>query len=254
MNAVKLLDPDHFLIIAHRGASGFAPEHTMEAYRMADEMRADYLEVDLQMTKDGELIAMHDIMMNRTTDMEGLVKNYTLEEIKQADAGSHFDPKYKGAKVPALREVFEEFGKRVNYYIELKAPAEYPGVEEKLLLLLNEYGLLDEDLPNGKVVIQSFDGESLKRLNGLYPKIALIRLLRFLEEAKLTDEELEEINTYATGLGINYQSLNESFVRQVRAKGMLLHVYTVNQPEALERTKKMKATGVFTDKLIRRQE
>ncbi|WP_088005532.1 glycerophosphodiester phosphodiesterase family protein [Indiicoccus explosivorum] len=252
MSGVKLLDPDHFLIIAHRGASGFAPEHTMEAYRLAEEMKADYIEVDLQMTRDGELVAMHDIQMDRTTDMEGLVKEHTLEEVKKADAGSYFSPEFSGVRVPALREVFEEFGTDVNYYIELKAPHEYPGVEEKLILLLEEYGLLEEELPLGKVVIQSFDGESLKRLKNMYPKLALIRLLRFMGEADLTDEELEEIRDYATGIGINYQSLNGAFVRKVREKGMLLHVYTVNRADHLERTKKLNATGAFTDKLIER--
>lgn len=80
--------PDDFLVIGHRGASGYAPEHTLEAYRLAQQMGADYLEIDLQQTKDGELIAMHDENVNRTTDKNGLVSAFTLSEVQQMDAAA----------------------------------------------------------------------------------------------------------------------------------------------------------------------
>lgn len=83
-------EQQHFLIIGHRGASGYAPEHTIEAYQLAAEMGADYLEIDLQQTKDGELVAMHDETVDRTTNGKGLVKSYSLKELQQLDAGSWF--------------------------------------------------------------------------------------------------------------------------------------------------------------------
>ena len=76
---VSILESDKLLIIAHRGASGYAPEHTMESYKLAKELGADYLEIDLQMTKDGQLVAMHDETVDRTTDGEGFVSDFTLE-------------------------------------------------------------------------------------------------------------------------------------------------------------------------------
>jgi len=82
------------LNVAHRGASGYAPEHTLLSYELGESMKGDYIEIDLQMTKDGELIAMHDETLDRTTNGTGLVKDYTLEEIKQLDAGSWFNEKY----------------------------------------------------------------------------------------------------------------------------------------------------------------
>ena len=127
--------------VSHRGASGYAPEHTITSYQMGDKMHGDYIEVDLQMTKDGKLIAMHDETVDRTTDGTGLVKDYTLEQIKQLDAGSWFNEKYPqyanseyaGLKVPTLEEVFQKFGKNENYYIETKSPEVYPGMEKELL-------------------------------------------------------------------------------------------------------------------------
>ncbi|GGI41669.1 hypothetical protein GCM10010896_14590 [Mammaliicoccus stepanovicii] len=97
-NQESVLDKD-YLNIAHRGASGSTPEHTYVAYDKAIKQNADYTELDLQMTKDNRLIAMHDNKVDRTTNGTGLVKNKSHEEIKKLDAGSWFDKKIKGEKV-----------------------------------------------------------------------------------------------------------------------------------------------------------
>lgn len=112
-------------------------------------MHADYLELDLQMTKDGHLVAMHDDKVNRTTNGTGRVDHYTLAELKQLDAGSWFNqkypkyqnPQYVGQQVPTLDEIFSRYGTSVNYYIETKSPDVYPGMEEQLLRQLHQYGL-----------------------------------------------------------------------------------------------------------------
>ncbi len=106
------LNPNKILNVAHRGASGNAPEHTLLAYKLGQQMKGDYIEIDLQMTKDGELIAMHDETLERTTNGTGHVKDFTLAEIKQLDAGSWFNekypeyakPEYFGLKVPTFRK------------------------------------------------------------------------------------------------------------------------------------------------------
>ena len=110
-------------------------------------MHGDYIELDLQMTKDGHLIAMHDEKVDRTTDGTGYVKDMTLAEIKKLDAGSWFNetypqyakPEYEGLQVPTLEEVFKEFGKNNSYYIETKSPEIYPGMEKELLRLVDKY-------------------------------------------------------------------------------------------------------------------
>lgn len=246
--------PEDFLIIGHRGASGYAPEHTIESYRLAEEMGADYLEIDLQQTKEGELVAMHDSTVDRTTDQNGPVNSYTLAQLKQLDAGSWFneehpdlaDEKNIGATIPSLREVFEEFGTSVNYYIETKSPEDYENMEQELLHLLNEFHLL-EDPASGKVILQSFSPESLILLHQSSPDIPLIQLLRFDGKADITDDELKQIKTYAAGIGTNYKTITPNFTQKVRQADLELHPYTVNSEKELLNMFDMGATGVFTD-------
>lgn len=158
------LSSTKFLYIAHRGASGIAPEHTFASYDIALKNKADYLEIDLQMTSDGELVALHNDQVDQTTNGKGYVKDYTWAELKTLDAGSWFNQAhpdkankiYKKETVPSLKQIIGKYGTSVNYYIETKSPSKYPEMEEKLLSILKEKGLLKEDQPFGKVVIQSF--------------------------------------------------------------------------------------------------
>lgn len=124
--------------IAHRGASGHAPENTMAAFEKAFEMKADYIEIDVQMTKDGELIAIHDTTVNRTTNGTGSVGDYTLEEIQQLDAGSWFGQEFVGERIPTFEEIIDTYRGKIGLLIELKSPELYPGVEEKVAEALME--------------------------------------------------------------------------------------------------------------------
>ncbi|KXZ03426.1 glycerophosphodiester phosphodiesterase family protein, partial [Bacillus cereus] len=194
---------NHIKNIAHRGASAYAPEHTIAAYQLGQQMNGDYIEIDLQMTKDGHLVAMHDETLNRTTNGTGLVKEHTLEEIKQLNAGSLFNEKYpnlakkefENAKVPTLTEIIETFGHNANYYIETKTPDEYPGMEEKLLEIINHYEIQD------KVIIQSFSEESLQKIHSLNSNISIVQLLPYKKAVQLTKLEIEKYKMYCIGLG-----------------------------------------------------
>lgn len=247
-------ESQQFLIIGHRGASGYAPEHTLESYQLATEMGADYLEIDLQQTKDGELIAMHDESLERTTNGKGLVKSYTLKELQQLDAGSWFNEKfpnkahenYIGLTVPTLREVFERFGTSVNYYIETKSPDDYKHMEQKLLKLVDEYQLVD-NTSNNKVIIQSFSQKSLEAVHEICPDIPLIQLVQYNENAIISQERITEIKKYAIGIGVNYKSVTESVAQQVRQAGLELHPYTVNSEDEILDVIDIGATGIFTD-------
>ncbi|MGG3403579.1 glycerophosphodiester phosphodiesterase [Bacillus paranthracis] len=196
--------------IAHRGASAYAPEHTIAAYKLGQQLKGDYIEIDLQMTKDGHLVAMHDETVNRTTNGTGLVKEHTLEELKQLNAGSTYNKKYpnlakkeyENAKVPTLEEVIEVFGHDANYYIETKSPDEYSGMEEKLLEIINHYEIQD------KVIIQSFSEESLQKLHSLHVNIPLVQLLSYKKAVQLTESEIEKYSTYCIGLGMNYKYIH----------------------------------------------
>src|SRR5262245_55585750 len=139
---------DPVLNIGHRGASGYAPEHTIPAYDLALPLGADYIEQDLQLTSDGVLVCLHDTELDRTArgaaeNCTGSVGDKTLAQIKTCDVGSWFNdanpglarPEYVGLQIPTLEEVFVRYGRRVNYYIETKSPETADHMEERLLAL-----------------------------------------------------------------------------------------------------------------------
>ncbi len=243
------------LNVAHRGASGHAPEHTIAAYELGEQMKGDYIEIDLQMTKDGHLIAMHDETVNRTTDGTGLVKDKTLAEIKELDAGTWFNERYpeyakeeyEGLQVPTLEEVFERFGRGADYYIETKSPDVYPGMEEKLVELLEEYKLTGVNGPSSHVIIQSFSQESLLKLHEMNPKIPLVQLKSYRTPATITDEEIAEIKEYAVGVGPNFAQIDQAYVEKVRESGLHIHPYTINEKEDIRKALEWGVTGVFTN-------
>lgn len=238
------------LNVAHRGASGYAPEHTITSYKMGEKMHGDYIEVDLQMTKDGELIAMHDETLDRTTNGTGQVKDYTLKEIKQLDAGSWFNEKYperakaeyEGLQVPTLEEVFQTFGKNANYYIETKSPEVYPGMEQKLVDVVNEYGINKD-----KLLVQSFSSESLLKMNQIDPSVKLVQLMEYASPATLTDEEVQAIKQYAMGIGPNSDMIDRAYVQQAVQNGLEIHPYTVNEKEEMQKLIDWGVTGMFTN-------
>jgi glycerophosphoryl diester phosphodiesterase len=235
---------DKFLIIGHRGASAYAPEHTIKSYEIALELGVDYIELDLQMTKDGYLIAMHDSTVDRTTDGTGKVSNLTLSEIKQLDVGSWFNeeyPKYakkeyEGLQVPTLDEILKYFGNKVNYYIEIKQPDENLKVIDKLLEAISQYGLIEN------VIIQSFSINSLKEINVKQPKLTLIYLgnpenINFKEAAK-----------YADGVGLSYLDLNKQHIEKAHELGLVVHCWTVDDKKEIKKLLEWNVDGIFTNK------
>jgi glycerophosphoryl diester phosphodiesterase len=252
----SLLSESRFLNIAHRGASGHAPEHTLVSYQIGEDMNADYIEVDLQMTKNGTLIAMHDSDISRTTDREGAVQDLDIDEIKSLEAGSWFndenpdlaEPVFNQIEIPTLDEILDTFGHDANYYIETKSPEIYPEMVKKLLEVLHQHDLIGEGIPEGQVIIQSFDKSSLLQVKKQEPSIPLIKLINYRDdEAELTEKEMDEIKEYAVGIGVNHRSLTEEYVENVRREGLLLHPYTVNEKEDMERLINWGVTGIFTD-------
>lgn len=240
---------NHIKNIAHRGASAYAPEHTIAAYKLGQQLRGDYIEIDLQMTKDGHLVAMHDETVNRTTNGTGLVKEHTLEEIKQLNVGSFFNEKhpslakkeFEGAKVPTLEEIIETFGHNANYYIETKSPDEYPGMEEKLLEIIKHYEISD------KVIIQSFSEASLQKIHSLDVNIPLVQLLPYKKAAQLTELEMKKYKTYCIGLGMNYKYIDSAYVKRIKKHGLEVHPFTVDNETDMKKLLLWGVDGMFTN-------
>ncbi|MDW8570588.1 glycerophosphodiester phosphodiesterase [Staphylococcus shinii] len=256
-NWIHNLTGEKFTTIAHRGASGYAPEHTFYSYdKSHNAIGASYIEIDLQMTKDGHLVAMHDETVDRTTNGTGRVDQYTLEELKQLDAGSKFNEQnpqyansnYKGAQIPTLDEILERYGTDANYYIETKSPDVYPGMEEKLLDTLNKHQLLNEQsLKKGHVMVQSFSQESLLKMKDLNSNVPLIRLLDKGELPNMTQQDFNYIKQYAIGVGPEYTDLTKENVTNLKNTGFLVHPFTVNEVADMERLNEYGVDGLFTN-------
>ncbi|PKH11158.1 glycerophosphodiester phosphodiesterase [Planomicrobium sp. MB-3u-38] len=249
------LNSNEILNVAHRGASGHAPEHTLAAYELGEQMKGDFIEVDLQMTEDGVLIAMHDEKVDRTTDGSGFVKDMTLDEIKQLDAGSWFNeaypdkakPEYAGLTVPTLEEIIEEFGRGSRYYIETKGPDVYPEMQEELLRVLYKHKLIGSNAASSKVLVQSFSADSLLEMHELDPEIPLIQLISYSEPATITDQEISVIKEYALGIGTSYTSIDKEYVEKIRENELLIHPFLVNSKADMERLLDWGVTGMFTN-------
>ena len=146
-------------VFAHRGASGYAPENTLQAFSLAQEQGADGIELDVQLTKDGEVVVIHDETIDRTSTGKGYVRDYTLEELKKFSFHNHME-KYKGVKIPTLREVLElvKPGK-MEVNIELKTGIFwYPDIEEKTMKIVEEAGMED------RVIYSSFNHYSVQKV------------------------------------------------------------------------------------------
>jgi glycerophosphoryl diester phosphodiesterase len=235
------------IIIGHRGASGHAPEHTFASYQRALEIGVDYLEQDLQMTSDGVLVVMHDPTLDRTTSCSGLVIEHSLEQVKACDAGSWFAPQFATERVPTLRELFERYGRNVNYYIETKNPEEAPGMEEKLLELLDEFGLRARAASDWQVLIQSFSRDSLLKLHAIDDRLPLIQLIEDEHDSAAIRAMLPGIAEFAVGIGPSRTSVDAELVAAVHEHGLVVHPWTVNDPAEIRRLIALGVDGMFTD-------
>jgi len=248
------LPKDPFLIIAHRGASAYAPEHTIEAYDMAYNMDADYIEIDLNRTKDGKLVAIHDVIIPYVPGNK-VVSDFTLAELKKFSPGVKFNnehpefvsTKYRHSRIPELTEIIRHFDGAVNFYIEIKSPKLYEGIEAQLLQILRSHSLLKSTTILPQVIIQSFDASCLKKVFKMEPSIPLIKLYSFKNDATLSKKEIRELKKYASGIGVNLKALTPEFVQLIQSEGLHVHAYTVNEEEKIRSAIKLGLNGVFTN-------
>ncbi len=248
------------LTVGHRGASGYAPEHTFPSYDLALGMGADYIEQDLQLTGDGVLVVLHDETLDRTArgpeeNCTGSVIDKILEQIKTCEVGSWFNEEnpgyareeYVGLEIPTLEEVFQRYGSGVNYYIETKNPEEAPGMEEELLRLMDKYGLAGPAIERRQVLIQSFSPASLRKIQALNPALPLIRLYEDEETAETIAQDLDEARTYAMGIGPSKDDVDRSLVSEARARSLQVHPYTVNEESEMEALISVGVDAMFTN-------
>ncbi|REB08634.1 hypothetical protein DVB69_05740 [Sporosarcina sp. BI001-red] len=249
------LPSEPFLVIAHRGASAYAPAHTFPSYELAIEMGAHYIELDLHRTKDGKLVVLHNdsIELNGSELEIDEITSDTLSAFKPAEefnqpTNQFASQRFASLRVPSLEQVLREFGDSTNYYIEIKSPERYPGIEQQLIDQLDGHHLLDRDDPIPKVIIQSFSSDSLKKVHELSPATPLIQLYSLKEKAKLSPSKLKQVSQYASGVGVNAEVVTKQLVETVHQAGLAIHPFTVNESEQASTLISLGVNGVFTDR------
>lgn len=236
----KKVHNPNLLSIAHRGASGLAPENTRAAFQKAVELRADYLEFDVHLSKDGELIIMHDDKIDRTTNGSGYIKDLTVDELKALDAGAAFSKEFENEPIMTLDELLEEFYDQIGLLIELKNPKSYPGIEEKVVSLLQEYGDLSS------IIIQSFDVDSMKKIHTLLPEIEVAVLIH-PSESLLSAKKLDELTSFASYINFNVSFLSKKMVDNIHERDSKVLVWSKKDKRMVSKAQKFGVDGIISD-------
>jgi len=223
------------LVIAHRGASSEAPENTLAAFNRGLETGADGFEFDVHMSKDGEVVVIHDETVTRTTNGSGWVRDMTRSELTALDAGSWFDIRFKGERIPTLREVLgliADRSKLIN--IELKSGMViYPHIERKVIEVLSEFDILD------KTIISSFNHYSLRMVKGVEPKVRT----GILYMEGLVEPWIYASHVPADALHPAFYLVTPEIVRGAHDAGLSVNVWTVDRADDM---KMMVTSGVDT--------
>jgi glycerophosphoryl diester phosphodiesterase len=231
------LHPKRPLVIAHRGASAYQPENTLAAYSLAVEQRADMIEIDLHLTRDGAIVIAHDADL-RHFGRVGALADLSLAEVRELDAGHG---RGVGAQVPTLDEVLDSFGEQIPFNLELKWGAEgtYPGLEAATLAAVEKRGLLERTL------FSSFRDRILAELRGLSPEARLAVLVdprhsdRVLERAEAVDAE---------AVNPHYVLADGRFIEEAHAAGLAVYPYTVDDEAQMDRLVALGVDGLFTNR------
>ena len=226
-------------VIAHRGAAAVRPENTMIAFKKAMELGADAIETDVQLTKDGHLVLIHDESLDRTTNGKGWVKEYTLQELKKLDAGSWFSSRYSTEKIPTVDELFTLIHSSPMWVnIEIKDGFFlYPGIEERLIQKIKEYQMMT------RVIVSSFNHFSLMKFHTLAPEIKTAIL--YMGGIKEPWNYAKKIG--AKGLHPYYPILNKEAIRHAHQEGFTVYPFTVDRLEEMERLIELGVDGMITN-------
>lgn len=217
-------------IVAHRGASADAPEHSLAAYDLALAQGADAIELDLRETADGELVVLHDATLRRTTADPRAIASLPAAALESLPAAT---------RPPLFRTILERYGRRTRYLVELKDPT--PALEHRALAALQAAGLRD------RAVVQSFDHASLRRLRALDPGLAVAPLLsavpgrreRFLDGVAASG---------AVALGVHHHAVDAALLAGAHRRGLGVRAWTVNETADAERLLTLGVDGLITDR------
>lgn len=237
------------VITGHRGAAGLAPENTLVSVRQALELGVDRVEVDVQQTRDGVVICLHDRTLDRTTDMHGKVRDADLADLKKAKANVGFELEFPIAGVPTLEDIIKEVKGRCELVIEIKdGHSYYPGIEDRVAALLAEYEAWSW------TPVHSFNDEVLFHLHQKHPQVRLQKLLVAkvpwlpimldfgLHWAQLADYPFVE------AFSVHRKFISQEVIDRAHTMGKQVHVWTVNDVDDALQLLEMGVDGIISDR------
>lgn len=246
------------ILIGHRGAAGIAPENTISAIELGSRSGAGFVEIDIQLSADGVPFIFHDDTPTRTSNVAEVfpgreddpITSFTWEELQRLDVGAYFSEQFVGEKIPHFDEVAEALTSDTGVFIEIKSPANSPGIEQVVADYLRGDPQWSALVAGGKIEVLSFDAASNKRFAALAPQVPLQQLRGTVPNAR----ELDEISSYADSFGTSYRTLDAAGAQRVKDAGLGLGVYTVNSVQAVQASLAMgveRLTGDFPTQIQR---
>lgn len=244
-------------VYAHRAGAAYAPENTLAAIRNSHRLGVEWVENDVQRTRDGQLVVIHDTTLSRTTNVEKLyprrspwrVADFTLKEIKRLDAGGWFGRKYAGERVPTLKQYLGQLDRTgQGVLLELKQPQLYPGIESQTLAVLRDDGWLDHHHVTRKLVVQSFSAAALRTTHRLRPSV---------RTGYLGTPDAAELGRYAAFADqinpaestVNWTYVNEVHdIRGPHGAALRVNAWTVDDAGAAARLIAFGVDGIITNK------
>lgn len=266
-------------VIAHRGASAYAPENTLAAFELAAKMKAQWFELDCTLTKDGEILVIHDDTVDRTTAFRGAVKDLDLAELKRYDAGSWFDPAFAEEGLPTLAEAIDLAGSRIGVYIEIKNADDdtellrriaglaqghdglFPELRDETMALIEASGTRNLELTR-KVIREVQDHGAGDRvvLQSFSPTVCAVALaeapgLRTELLANSDDKRPAQWGQYlqwaglldVAGFNVSKKDITEELVARMHAEGRTVAVWTVNEEDDMTRMIGLGVDAIITD-------
>ncbi|MFJ3227474.1 glycerophosphodiester phosphodiesterase [Streptomyces sp. NPDC086783] len=250
-------DDDGPVVVAHRGASAYAPENTLAAVDKADDLGFSWVENDVQRTKDGVLVVVHDATLTRTTDVEKVypdrapwrVADFTAKEISRLDAGSWFGRRYAGTRVPTLKQYMNRISlNHQKLVLEIKNPELYPGIEGQTLKVLSNEGWLDPGHLRSRLIVQSFSPDSVRTVHDLRPGVKTALL------GTPSVANLPAYSRFADQINSSHSTISTGYVAAVHAfdgphgKPLEILTWTVDDARTARRVAGYGVDGVITNR------
>lgn len=227
-------------IIGHRGASYEAPENTLASFRLAWQKKADAIELDIHMSKDGKLMVSHDGSTGRMTGKDLVIKDSTAEELRALDAGSIKGKQYAGERIPYLEEVLKELPRGCGAFIEIKCGKEALPALQKAI---------KDSRKERQISIIGFDLDTISAFKVLMPKIPVFWLQSKGNAANYSPQFIESVKQHGIdGLDLLYDGVNKEYVDAIRAAGLKIYTWTVDDPTEAKRLADLKVDGITTNR------